>query len=502
MKEITKPTGAGQVELALLNQRPGPQLEPILELHRAPGAYVTFHRIANGRFENLAALKREDLQSIFPSMRQELERDSYYSLNSFCRPGFGKREIAPGLTVSLPCRRKDVLSHLNAVWLDADYYKAGIQDFGDAYARLWRLQAAREIPTASLIVDSGRGLWALWKLCDPDRPDMPPCAFPEQQRLQITINRAIAEKLVGLGADTQAIDSSRITRFPGSENSKSQSPVRYLVQVGSNGELFTYSLEQLAETLGVPRALPPAPRYIESPHAALGKGPTLPGPARAFTEKLFEPRPGVSEEKRAACRRGWEQRWANLLQDLETLMMVRGGGCEQGCRNRGAYYLAFVLRRCGLPRWEVDLRLQRYGSLCRPPLSKREVWNAVHQAARARALARGRRAVFVSNDRISADLNVTIDEAVRFFTLDASPSLRGTKVAKPTRATKRRALLRQLVEKFGPLTLHAMADKLLESGVQISPMQVHNDYRMLGIKLPPRQGVRRHPSQNGQFTFG
>src|SRR5260370_14361824 len=80
-----------QLELLLLNAKASsePTLDPILQLHRAPDSYVTFHKFRDGKIVGDCSVKVDTLTNYFPEFRSELNRDGFYSLNGFFRPGNG-----------------------------------------------------------------------------------------------------------------------------------------------------------------------------------------------------------------------------------------------------------------------------------------------------------------------------------------------------------------------------------------------------------------------------
>jgi hypothetical protein len=48
---------------------------------------VTFHRKRGDELENLGSVPTAELETMFPEFAAELERDSYFSVNSFYRAG-------------------------------------------------------------------------------------------------------------------------------------------------------------------------------------------------------------------------------------------------------------------------------------------------------------------------------------------------------------------------------------------------------------------------------
>src|ERR1019366_8517015 len=99
--------------------RDGMSVDPILLIHRQPDCYVTFHLIRDGDIVNDCAVKLSSLRDVFPEFRGEMERDFYFSLNSFYRPGQQGCGIA-GLPRAL--RKAKTARYLNVFFVDIDCY--------------------------------------------------------------------------------------------------------------------------------------------------------------------------------------------------------------------------------------------------------------------------------------------------------------------------------------------------------------------------------------------
>jgi hypothetical protein len=182
------PTEVAIAELAVAGL-PGPEPQtpdvlPILAIHRDQDGLVTFHRKSgpSEKFENLEAIRAKDLPKRFAGLREKLNCDSYFSINSFWHPD-RKSESLPAGDV----RDSANLRHLCAVYSDLDFYKLGL-DFGTAFATVLRYQDEGVIPPASLILRSGRGMWVLWSLHDPKNPGQPQRAFSEKVSLYLQVN--------------------------------------------------------------------------------------------------------------------------------------------------------------------------------------------------------------------------------------------------------------------------------------------------------------------------
>lgn len=226
-----------------------------------------------GRFTGLCTVPIAELREIFPQFVEQLEADSYFSINSFVAPRLGGRggRLRPPLSpdidhiegIAHPEHRQEWAQHLNACYVDLDIYRVHGLDQHDALAHVLRLARNGKLPQPSLIVDSGQGLWALWLLRDNRAPNESPQAFPSLKRKYVHINRELTERLSEIGADRQAIDVSRFLRVPGSKNRKNTTGARvgYWVPLDENQQHYTYTLDELEQFLGIESKK--APQAIE-----------------------------------------------------------------------------------------------------------------------------------------------------------------------------------------------------------------------------------------------
>ena len=130
------------------------------------------------------------------------QNNVYISMNTFCT---NERTV-------------DRLKRLNALYVDIDCYKLGLD-------KAVVLEALREdyfesaIPCPTFVIDSGRGLYLVWKLRNEDRN-----ALPRWTRVQEYLVQTLKE----FGADPACKDSARILRVPFSRNTKSGTDVEIL----------------------------------------------------------------------------------------------------------------------------------------------------------------------------------------------------------------------------------------------------------------------------------
>ena len=126
-------------------------------------------------------------------------------------------------------RRVVNLAQLDAMYVDLDYYHAGItQEPGFVMeAALLRLEDAR-LPRPSLVIGSGRGLYLIWL-----HTPVPRQATPRWRLCQQILHATLKD----LGADPKAQDAARVLRLVGTENSKSKTLVEALTPTG---EVFDF----------------------------------------------------------------------------------------------------------------------------------------------------------------------------------------------------------------------------------------------------------------------
>ncbi len=425
-----------------------PYLRPILEIHRGPDGFVTFHRKPGEELENLGSVPIAELETIFPEIIAELERDSYFSINSFYRAG----RNGNCLPVLKPAFRKaDGARYLNACFVDIDFHdQSGPFDFGYQFGQVITLQEKRIIPPASLVMRSGRGLWLFWLLVSPQNPLMPSQAFPEQV---LAFNAIEHELIRRTNADSKARDVARITRVPGSINTKAGETLRvmYWTQRDANGRAYVYTLESLADFLGVelPRLRP--------------------------TRQAAEPRPKASER----ALRGWSALWKQRFDDFETLRRMRSGFSD-GCRNHAAYIYGVILRGNGLNDAAIRQAVTILGRECHPPLSEEAIKGAIHQSGQSRRQ--------IKDSTIAGDLKVTSEEA-RILPRWAESKIlhRIDPVDMNLRPAQRKQFrydaIAEIVRSLdGRLPSgRKMAELLQQRGIQTSHVQVLTDYQRLQL---------------------
>ena len=142
-----------------------------------------------------------------------------------------------------PTRRVIHLWHINLCFVDLDVYKSDLagQGLNDVVQTLRRYCGDEGVPLPSVIISSGRGLYAKWVL---ERP-LPQAALPRWNAVQ----EALLGKFAPFHADWKARSASQVLRLVQTVNTKSGECVRVLHVEERDGEPLRYDFELLAEAV-------------------------------------------------------------------------------------------------------------------------------------------------------------------------------------------------------------------------------------------------------------
>lgn len=149
------------------------------------------------------------------------QKNTYISLNTFFKK---KRQVV-------------CLKRLNACYVDIDCYKMGIRKETALYM-LEQDYFKQRIPDPTLVVDSGRGLYLIWKLKNEDRN-----ALPRWKKVQ----EYLIETCKEFGADSACADAARILRIPFTINERNEEQVKILKFYD-----YTYSLYEIIKEYDIP----------------------------------------------------------------------------------------------------------------------------------------------------------------------------------------------------------------------------------------------------------
>ena len=287
-----------------------PQLElfsPFDEagLYHDTRAYGFFSLLAADR----AGVKRQSSYRL-PLMPQVIrhlarDRDTWLSQGEFIKPN----------------RRLVNLARIGLLFVDLDCYKLDIEP-AFAAGMLEDECEHRGIPAPSVIVHSGRGIYAKWLL---DKP-LARAALPRWNAVQAELVRAFEH----IGADPGARDAARVLRLVGTVNSKSGTVAHVLrmqaARQGDEDEAVRYGFEYLCECI-LPRARWDLDAERAERTQARIEQQTQQQEKRERRLQIIEGdgakrRPGIGLNGRSLA-------WSRM-EDLRTLARLRGGVAQGG----------------------------------------------------------------------------------------------------------------------------------------------------------------------------
>ncbi|MGL5691408.1 MAG: hypothetical protein ACRDD8_11405 [Bacteroidales bacterium] len=208
------------------------------ELHRNSKATIQIAHINRGEAQWDGVVRRYETicKKYLPTLAEKYDNtDLYYSLNTFKH-----------------CSRKqENLVYLNALYIDIDYYKNNLsQEYVLGY--IHNLVDQNQMPMPTFIVDSGRGLYAIWQI-----QGVPKQALQKWRRCM----KYLYNLLEPVGADPACVEPTRIFRLNGSYHSQAKKIVQTISYVGTTHSLYHFEKEYLAavpKPLEDPRGKPKA----------------------------------------------------------------------------------------------------------------------------------------------------------------------------------------------------------------------------------------------------
>jgi hypothetical protein len=334
----------------------GPQLHPIKALHRHDG-YIKFMVKDTDDPDRMGpqfSIRADALDAWFPQFTADLVRDSFLSING----GYtlADRSRAPW---GRPLHNTDSLRFLCASYCDIDYYSLTLTRL-QVLTELERMWENGELPEASMVVDSGQGMWLLWLLHDakdPKRAHLGAYTDNPNDHLQLytRINKALYTRLRHIGADAIS-DGVRSIRVPGSFRNDTEAYVKWRIH-GNSDRAVSYTLTDLATQLGVKTVRRPA-----AERAALA----------------------ATRQPRGRQSKAWLKTNQNRLVAFVTIKDQRAGGFNRGCRNKAAFLYAMAMRGNAVSRQDAWAALCEMGENCTPPLSKEECRRALKTGYKTR----------------------------------------------------------------------------------------------------------------------
>lgn len=497
-------------------QRPHQSL--IHELHRTghdPEAGVTFAvKGERDGWKGLCTIPSQSLDNWFPAFIEQLEADSYFSANAPYIP----RDPRTGKT--RPSRNparfnapravqgEDKLRYLNCCYVDLDIYnKAGLSP-EVAFVRVLQLAADGAIPEPSIYLDSGRGLWPIWELRDNREPSQSVRAVPSTVAKFRSINRALAERLLDLGADRQAIDAARFLRVPGSLNVKGKRKVGFLVKYDLEGKPIRYTLDELERFLGIK-----APNIHPALRALGDSDPNQQRPQnRGHLGRCTKDLSRMELLRRLRARPVFEkgQRRKAVWAMASLLVLVRRGalralkdGAELALEQRNAADMddRAILDHLLSMREEFASVVSKdsEGKAVEDKGPNRKQIEATLKAVLAKC-KRGKLSWKMTHSEFAQVFQITRDEAAQLGTSNGKPFpyFEGEAVVEPRAelsrdelAAMRREHLSKFVQGGTVESLRELSSRLAEVGLHASPVTVRSDLDALGVTNPRTRGSRQ-----------
>ena len=256
--------------LTFANKQPqSPDFGLFKILHRRENFIPMMYQHSDGQLRDLCAFPAIGTPEMFtqaldvystgvcPTVEGFRDADVYAAINSFYLPysipsqcrvtppwNGGRKGFLPR-----PSRKPNHLQRINAVYCDFDGYNVGLT-CGEIVGRLMDMQDCGKLPQISMIMRSGRGVWAFWRIKDRQQPRVGQRATSVAVEFAKALQRTIQSQLSHLGADPAAKDLARVCRIPGSINSKSGTRAEYWTHTDTHGEIPTYTLDSLSTFFG------------------------------------------------------------------------------------------------------------------------------------------------------------------------------------------------------------------------------------------------------------
>ncbi|MDT0682306.1 hypothetical protein RM543_06395 [Roseicyclus sp. F158] len=268
-----------------------------------------------------------------------LDYDAYITLHRFHGPRSGHR-----------------LAALNGLFLDLDIDRvpSRLADSGRWASAISARASELGLPEPSILLFTGRGLGAIWLI-----DEMPARALPRWQAAQ----DALIALFRAYGADPSCRDAARVTRLPGSINSKSGKEAAVI-----GGSLRRYCFDALADAIYLAAGRPTREQLRSSKEAT----------------KKKKKKAGIKQTPGGLTPRA---KFRAVQRDLERICYAWGGRVPEGFRNTWLHLFATSLSHTSTPA-EVEQRVMAAAALATPFLPAAEVRAVVKLASRQAELPR------------------------------------------------------------------------------------------------------------------
>ncbi len=278
-------------------------------------------------------------EEVHPVLPTWMETTAYFGVTRYAGPRGGARPVA----------------ELTCLYADLDTYRvpelAPLAREALAETVIRRI-GALGLPEPSFLIDSGRGLYALWMI-DP----LSGQALPRWRAAQ----RCLVGLLAPLGADPACCDPARVLRIPGTLNGRCG---RVVTVVRGDGR--PHAFDDLADRI-----------------YQVAKRPTRGELAARRRRRAGDDAADVVRGLPPAAR------FAAVLRDLERFRLAWGGEIPEGFRNCWLHLVATALGFVA-PADEVEGRARRHATLGTPGLPDAEVKATVKAAVGRAEAATGR----------------------------------------------------------------------------------------------------------------
>jgi len=212
-------------------------------LHTSPTGKIGFHQKSENGWKCLSNYLVSELteEIILPLLS---EKNVYCNVNSFrsYKSGFFSWKEAH-------------LRHLEALYLDLDVGRSeGGLSAAEAIERLLTECREEGFPAPSFTAESGQGAYALWRLRDIKKPELPCLNTPANLAKYKAIGKALWKRFEHLKAD-EIDDAARVLRLPNSLH-ENGNRVKYFVNLEAGSGVNQYTLGEMVEGFNVKLEVP------------------------------------------------------------------------------------------------------------------------------------------------------------------------------------------------------------------------------------------------------
>ncbi len=312
--------------------------------------------------------------------------DMYFSLNTFrhCK------------------RNQENLHELKALYLDIDYYNKNLTQ-AEVLEHLSKQVQHKKIPNPSYIVDSGRGLYYIWKI-----NNTPPQALMRW----LSMMKKLCALFEEVGADRSCVDSARIFRMTGSIHSQNKKTVRII-----GGSHTTYNLNSLYK------------EYFEAlPYEQEEKN-------KPKVKNNTKRKPKYYKKNNLLYLHNQYKTYQARLQDLEKLTELREYNlAPYQCRESTIFLMRYWLECTGLTSEQALAEALAFNTKLIEPLAEKEVI----EIARPNKQAIQKHLYRYSNARLIELLKISEQEQEQLSSI-YNPRIRQKKYNEQRRASRRNA---------------------------------------------------------------